>query len=188
MGDGSNDGASDEITVEQGDANVCARIILAMINTLAMAKDAGGVTQDDMVSLLQNWIKLSMHFQRGGEAGRIKIGVVRDARKQALALAYAKGRLLADFKADPKAPMIVQSREDRDNPPKSSRVLFKSLNQLMNFVFDDHELGRKMAFNDAEGAFAALYYNYRTQLAANRSAEQHFRNLVARLRDDHIIR
>lgn len=187
MGDGSGDGVSNEIQVEQGDANLCARIILAMINRLSAVKDAGGISQDDMVSLLQNWIKLSMHFQRGGEVGRLKLGVVKDARKQALAVAYSKGGLLADFKADPKAPTIVQSRENRDNPPKPSQALFDSLNQLMDFVFDGHELARKIAFNDAEAAFAVLYYNYRTKLAADPNAEQHLRKLVARLRNGRIL-
>jgi hypothetical protein len=95
MSDGDGDADWDKIKVEGGEANFSSRVILAMITTLKAAKEVGGLTQDDMVSLLQNWIKLSAHFQRGGGANRLKVGVVKDERTQALALAYSKGGLLA---------------------------------------------------------------------------------------------
>jgi hypothetical protein len=190
MSNGDGDTDWDKIKVEEGEANFSSRVIMAMITTLKAAKEAGGLTQDDMVSLLQNWIKLSAHFQRGGGADRLKVGVVKDERTQALALAYSKGGLLADFKGDPKAKTIYQHFEDINNPnaPKPSAALYASLNNLMNYVLNEHEQQRRYAYSDAEGSFAVLYYNYRTKLAADPDSEQHFRNLVARLRNGHTIK
>ena len=187
MGDGSGDGASDEIKVDQGDANLCARVILAMVNRLNAVEGTGEATEGDMLSLLQNWIKLSIHFQRGSVVNRPRIGAVKDARKHALAIAYSSGGLLADFKGERNTPVILQFRENRSNPPKPGRALLESLNQLMNFVFDDRELARKTAYHEAEGAFASLYYDYRARLAADPSAEQRFRALVASLRNGHML-
>ena len=190
MGGGDGDADWDKIKVEDGEANFSSRVILAMITTLKAAKEAGGLTQDDMLSLLQNWIKLSAHFQRGGGADRLKVGVVKDERTQALALAYSKGGLLADYKADPKARTVYQHFEDINNPnaPKPSAALYASLNNLMNYVRNEHEQQRRYAYSDTEGSFAVLYSNYRTKLAADPDAEQHFRYLVARLRNGHTIK
>jgi hypothetical protein len=177
----------DKVKVEGDEATLASQLILSMIIRLQGAQKAHGVTQDDMLFLVQKWIQLSMHFQRGGEADRLRVGVVKDARKQALAFANSRGGLLSDFKGDPKAQIIVQSLDDSKNPPKPSVAFFKSLNNLANFVFSEHENQRMMAFNDAEGAFAVLYYNYRTKLAADRSAESNFRNSIARLKNAHSI-
>jgi hypothetical protein len=191
MGAGEGDADWDKIKIEQGDLNVSASVIQAMITTLKAARDAGALTQDDMVSLLQNWIKVDAHFQRGGEGSRLgRLGGVKDARTEAIRAAYAKGGLLSDLKADPDAQLMVQSPEDVDNPdaPKPSVALNKSLNNLMNYVRNDHEWQRMMAFRDAQGAFTVLYWNYRIKLAANRGNEQHFRNMIARLRNGHTIK
>jgi len=188
MGDPQGDADWDKVKVESGEANFSHHVIMAMMGTLKAAQAAGGLSQDDIILLLQNWIELTMHFQRGGEADRLRVGVVNDARTQALAFAKSKGGLLSDYKADPKQKMIVQSAEDRDNPPKPSVVFYNSLSNLMNFVYSDHESQRMSAFNDVEGAFGVLYWNYRIKLAANPVAEMHFRNLVARLRNGHVLR
>jgi hypothetical protein len=177
----------DKVKVEGDDATLASQIILSMIVRLQVVQKASKLTQDDMLFLVQKWIQLSMHFQRGGEANRLRVGVVKDARKQALAYANSKGGLLGDFKGDPQAQVIVQSLDDRNNPPKPSVAFFKSLNNLANFVFSEHENQRMTAFNDVEGAFAVLYYNFRTKLAANRSDESNFRNSIARLRNAHSI-
>lgn len=191
MGDGEGDADWDKIKIEEGDANFSARVILAMITTLKATKDAGGLTQDDMILLLQNWIKVDAHFQRGGEGSRLGgRGGVKDARTEAIRAAYAKGGLLSDYKADPKAQRVVQSYEDINNPnaPKPSVALYKSLNDLMNYVRNEHEWQRMTAFRDAQGAFNILYWNYRIKLAANLEDEQHFRNMIARLRSGHTIK
>ena len=73
MGAGEGDADWDKIKIEQGDLNVSSTLILAMITTLKATLDAGGLTQDDMVSLLQNWIKVDAHFQRGGEGSRLGV-------------------------------------------------------------------------------------------------------------------
>ncbi len=186
MGDGTGEG-DDKLKLEEGEVNFSARVVLAMITRLKAIKEAGSVTQDDMLSLLENWIKLTIHFQRGGEADRLKYGTVKDSRTQALAVAYSRKGLLADFKADPKAPMTVSRREDIDHPPKPSAAFADALEQLMDVVYDDHEDARKRAYYAAEGAFGVLYYNYRTLLAADPDAEHHFRALVARLRNGHVL-
>jgi len=181
----------DKIKIEQGDVEVSSRVILAMITTLKATQEAGGLTQDDMVSLLQNWIKVDAHFQRGGEGSRLGgRGGVKDARTEAIRAAYAKWGLLYDYKADPNAQPIVQSREDINNPdaPKPSVALYKSLNNLMNYVRNEHSWQRMLAFRDAQGAFFVLYSNYRTKLAASREDEQHLRNMIARLRNGHTIK
>jgi hypothetical protein len=188
MGDPVVDDSAYKIKVESGEANFSVRLIMAMKGTLKAAQDGGGLSQDDMISLLQNWIKLTMHFQRGGEASRLRYGVVKDARTEALAFAKSKGGLLTDRKFDPKEQMTVESYEDRDNPPDERVVLQDRLTDLMNVVNSADLLQREPAYNQAEGAFGVLYWNYRIRLAANPDAEQHFRNLVARLRNGHVLR
>jgi hypothetical protein len=188
MGDPVVDLDADKIKVESGEANMSWHLIMAMKGTLKAAQEAGGLTQDDMISLLGNWIKLTMHFQRGGEANRLRVGVVKDARTQALAFAKSKGGYLTDRQFDPKEKLVVQSYEDRDNPPDERVVLDDKLTNLNNAVYTDHEWPRMSAFNEAEGAFGVLYWNYRIKLAARPDADQHFRNLVARLRNGHVLR
>ena len=73
------------------------------------------------------------------------------ASSEAIKAAYLKWGLLYDYKAAPNAQPMVQSREDINNPdaPKPSVALFKSLNNLMNYVRNEHEWQRMMAFRDA---------------------------------------
>ena len=189
MGGGEGDPDWDKVTLESGDKDLSYRLILSMLLRMQDAQKAGGLSQDDMLFLVQNWIELGMHFQRGGEANRLKVGVVADARKQALAYAKSKGGLLADWTVDPKHPMVRQTYDQTlmRNPPKPSAEFYKSLNNLMNNVDNDHYYQRMGAYSDAEGTFAVLYFDYRIKLAADKDAETIFRQSVARLRNGHSI-
>jgi hypothetical protein len=189
MAGGEDDGSTPTVTIDRDEAITVSQYILAMITRLQAAKDAGGLSQDDMLFLLQRWIKVQMLFQRGGGASSLRVGVVKDMRKEALANDLSKNGILRDYKANPTDQQVYQSYDEVVKPQlrrKPSVVLYEALNNLMNFVYNDALFERQSAFNQAEGAMNVLYYNYRIKLSADKSAEQLFRQSVARLR--HTIR